>query len=64
MENKEKPTKIDSWEPSVEHEFKYPKGREIPKKVSEKIEEDLTPELIKAFKEGLKISGLPDVNKA
>ena len=51
MEN-QKPTKIDSWEPAEEHRFKYPKGKEIPESLK-KMDEDLTPELIKAFKEGL-----------
>ena len=41
--------KIDSWEPSEEPEFIYPKNnKEI--KISPK---DLTPKLIKAFKDGL-----------
>lgn len=37
--------KIDSWEPAEDHEFKYPKGKEI--------EKELTSKLIKAFEDGL-----------
>ena len=44
--------KIDSWEPSEEHKFVYPKGKEV-SKIPKEIDEDLTPELIKAFKEGI-----------
>lgn len=48
----EKPkVNIDSWEPSDEHKFVYPKGKELLD--SKKIEEELTPKLIKALKDGL-----------
>ena len=36
--------KIDSWEPSEEHKFKYPKREKV----------DLEKEILKAFKEGVK----------
>lgn len=45
--------KIDSWEPSEEHKFVYPKGKEVPEK-------KLIPELIKAFKDGVEDSLLGD----
>ena len=35
--------KIDSWEPSEEHKFVYPKGKEV-SKIPKEIDEDLTPE--------------------
>lgn len=53
--------KIDSWEPLEEHEFVYPKGKES-SEVLKKINEDLTPELIKAFKDGLGDS-LPELKQ-
>lgn len=52
----EKPkAKIDSFEPANEdQEFKYPRGKERPPKIdSKKVRDQLLPELIKAFKDGL-----------
>ena len=40
--------KIDSWEPSEEHKFRYPRGRE-----DTEADKELTPKLIKALEEGL-----------
>lgn len=44
--------KIDSWGPAEEHEFVYPKGKEISED-PKRIDKDFTPELIKVFKDGL-----------